>query len=110
GCDQTMRLLVRTASNAYFTQVMSVISLPDQDELVQRAIEPIWEDFLEDLETIDELRRIRERKQKVKTALEGFVDEAVWNAIEARRHGAVTDKSVKQVEFEVLSSSPPEIG
>lgn len=110
GCDQTMRLLVRTASNAYFTQVMSVISLPDQDEEVQKAIEPIWEDFLEDLESIDEFRRVRTKKQKVKSALEGFDDDTAWNAIQARLHGTVTDKSVKQVEFEVLAASQPEIG
>ena len=32
------RLLVRPASNAYFPQVMSVISLPDRNESLEKAV------------------------------------------------------------------------
>jgi len=37
------RLLIRAASNAYFTQQMSVISLPDRDETVKQAVDAAWE-------------------------------------------------------------------
>ena len=38
-CGEPNRLLIRTASNAYFPQVMSVISLPDRDETVKKAVD-----------------------------------------------------------------------
>ncbi len=37
-CSETNRLLVRTASNAYFPQRMSVISLPERDATVREAV------------------------------------------------------------------------
>jgi hypothetical protein len=39
-------LLIRSASNSYFPQLLSVISIPDPDERVRKAVAPIWEDFL----------------------------------------------------------------
>ena len=36
-CDEPNRLLVRHASNAYFPQIMSVISLPDRNETLEKA-------------------------------------------------------------------------
>jgi hypothetical protein len=38
SCNEPNRLLIRTASNAYFTQMMSVISLPGRDETVSKAV------------------------------------------------------------------------
>src|SRR5439155_457085 len=38
-CGEPNRLLIRTASNAYFPQLMSVISLPDRDETVKQAVD-----------------------------------------------------------------------
>ena len=37
-CGEPNRLLIRTASNAYFPQLMSVISLPDRDEEVKKGV------------------------------------------------------------------------
>lgn len=44
-CDEPNRMLVRTASNAYFPQTMSVISLPDRDEAVAQAVDQVWEHY-----------------------------------------------------------------
>lgn len=109
-CDQRYRLLVRTASNAYFTQQFSVISLPDPDELLAQAINPIWEDFLQELDTKEELAKRRTRNEKVKRALDGLADDQVWSFIEARRKGGRGERSVKEVEFDVLASSRDELG
>ena len=38
-CNEPNRLLIRTASNAYFPQLMSVISLPDRNENLREAVE-----------------------------------------------------------------------
>jgi hypothetical protein len=54
-CGEPNRLLIRTASNAYFPQQMSVISLPDRDETVKHAVEAVW-DFLEEAEDADGAR------------------------------------------------------
>ena len=41
-CGEPNRLLVRTASNAYFPQVMSVISLPTQSEELRQAVDQVF--------------------------------------------------------------------
>ncbi|MCY7283887.1 MAG: hypothetical protein LH679_10690 [Cyanobacteria bacterium CAN_BIN43] len=78
------RLLVRSASNAYFSQVLSVISLPDSDSALRDAINLVYEDYLQYLENASEIKRER-RKQKVSVALEKFSDEAVWQEIHRRQ-------------------------
>lgn len=111
SCGEPNRLLIRTASNAYFPQQMSVISLPDRDEVVAAAVDLVWQNFLEYVETIDELRDDRRRKPPVKSALEGLGDEEVFSEITTRRSGgAATTKSVKQAELETLMASRLEIG
>ena len=42
-CDQPSRLLIRTASNAWFPQVLSVLSLPDRGTEVDQAVEELWQ-------------------------------------------------------------------
>lgn len=110
-CGEPNRMLVRTASNAYFPQTMSVISLPDQGEAVAKAVSQVWENFLAYVKTLDQLRAERERPM-VKAALEGFSDEAVFAEISERHAGGsqATIKSVKQVELETLLVSKEEIG
>ena len=108
-CGEPNRLLIRTASNAYFTQQMSVISLPDRDETVKQAVDAAWE-FVEAVEGIDELKYER-KKAKVKAALEGLTDEEVFAEIQARRGFALEQpKSVKQAEMETLVASKDELG
>lgn len=108
-CGEPSRLLIRSASNAYFPQLMSVISLPARDETVRRAVDAVWS-FLEAVENIDELRYER-KKATVKAALEGLSDEEVFADIQSRRTvGAKPDKSVKVAELETLISAKEEIG
>jgi len=71
SCAELNRLLVRHASNAYFPQIMSVISLPDRNETLEKAVNQVWENFLQYVDTLDELRKERQKKPPVKAALEG---------------------------------------
>ena len=105
-CDEPNRMLVRTASNAYFPQTMSVISLPDRDEAVAKAVDQVWEHYLQYVEDLDDLIKERKRKPPVAAALEGFTDEEVFAEIQIAEAGAYPglDKSVKQAEFETLVS------
>jgi hypothetical protein len=108
SCGEPNRLLIRSASNAYFAQLVSVISLPERDEVVQRTLDSVWE-HLEAVETIEDLRYER-KKAKVKSALESLSDEEVFAEIQARRGGPKIEKSVKQAELETLIATQEELG
>jgi hypothetical protein len=109
SCGEPNRLLIRTASNAYFPQLMSVISLPDRDETVKQAVDSAWE-FLEEVEELEQLKYER-KKAKVKAALEGLADEEAFAEIQARRSGVTeAPKTVKQAELETLVASKEALG
>ncbi len=113
GCGTPNRLLVRTASNAYFSQTMKVISLPARDEKLAQAVSQVWEFFLQYVKSPERLQQEQEEKPPVAAALEGFSDQEVWAEIQARRGtggegGPV--KSVKEVEFETLIASKEGLG
>ena len=102
--------MVRSASNAYFSQLLGVISLPDSDDALQKAVNLVYDDFLQETESSDQIKYER-KKQKVAAALFGFSDEAVWVEIQRRQGGQDKQyKSIKQVEIETLLSSPFEVG
>ncbi|MEO5340503.1 MAG: DUF1998 domain-containing protein [Magnetococcus sp. MYC-9] len=103
GCDEQNRLLIRSASNAYFPQRMSVISIPDAASPVDDVVRSLWDDFLVDVLSQDDLRRVR-AKPTPTAKLQGLEDDAILQAIErVRLGGSALDRSVKDVEFDVLS-------
>jgi hypothetical protein len=112
SCGEPNRLLVRTASNAYFPQTMSVISLPDRNETMVKAVTMVWETYLQFVMSLEDLQSDRKKKPPVEAALKGFTDEEVFAEIQARRGvGApVSAKTVKQAEIETLLTSQEEIG
>jgi len=108
-CGDSSRLLIRSASNAYFSQLMSVISLPDRNENIREAVEAVW-DFIGEVQDVGELKYER-KKAKVQVALEGFADEEVFAEIKVRRgQSAQLATTVKQAEIETLSASKPDMG
>ncbi|MGO9122889.1 MAG: DrmB family protein [Desulfomonilaceae bacterium] len=109
SCGEPNRLLIRTASNAYFPVTMSAISLPERDEAIKAAVDSVWE-FLVEVEEITELKYER-KKTKVKLALEEFSDEEIMAEIVARKTPSFEQtKPIKLAEFETLSTSSDEIG
>jgi Domain of unknown function (DUF1998) len=108
-CGEPSRLLIRSASNAYFPQLMSVISLPERDQTVKQTVDRVWS-HLEAVEEMEQLRYER-RKAVVKEALDGLSDEEVFAEIRSRALGGVkAEKSVKVAELETLISVKDEIG
>lgn len=108
-CGEANRLLIRTASNAYFSQLMSVISLPDRNENIRDAVDAVW-DFVGEAEGINDVDYER-KKAKVHTALEGYASDEIFAQIKSRRGESSADqKSVKQVELETLSAAKEELG
>ena len=80
-CDEKQRLLVRTASNGYFAQTTSVITIPEPESL-RRRVQSAW-NILQaaTAETLPAFRTI----PNVKEALGTATDEKVLEAITAER-------------------------
>ena len=47
------RLLIRTASNAYFAQVLSVIHIPDRDQALRAAVDVVWSAHLKSIPSLE---------------------------------------------------------
>ena len=110
ACEEPNRLLNRSASNAYFSQTLSVIHIPDAEAALKEAVDAVFEDFLQYCESVEDVTRER-RKQRVLTALEGHSDDVVWADIQRRKGGTpVEARSIKQAEFETLMASPDSMG
>jgi hypothetical protein len=109
-CGDFNRLLIRSASNAYFPQSLSVISIPDSRKPVDDATRSLWADFLSDVEDVAELAKCR-RKPTVAGTLQGFTDDEVMDSIKRVRGGGTGfERPVKEVEFAALSEARDELG
>lgn len=109
-CALPSRLLIRTASNAYFPQVFSVLSLPERRNEVEQVVEELWED-LQLVKNAEGLAFIK-GKPKVANRLLQFTDEEVLAAI-LRAHEAsmeTDDRPVKQVELDAILAAPEGFG
>jgi hypothetical protein len=110
GSPEKNHLLIRSASNAYFAEIMSVISLPDHDAALRAAVELVWEDFLQYVDNADDLRRER-KKAKVAAALDGQIEDAILADIKRRKAGVAPRwKPIKQDELDMLMKSAETLG
>lgn len=101
------RLLVRSASNAYFAQSLRVISIPEAGRALRLAVDALWEDELAFIDDLDDLVRLRRKqKPKVTSALGTLADAEVWSEIQRRRAGFSQDRTIKQAELETLLAAP----
>ena len=107
-CNQPSRLLIRTATNAYFSQVVSALSLPDRGAAVERAVRELWDDLqiVEDLASLGFMKK----KPNVTEKLLPFSDEEVIRTIEQVKRGDGSVRAVKEAELEALLSVPEGFG
>lgn len=109
-CGKPNRLLTRAASNAYFSQTMGVISIPDANQALRDAVDRVWADHLEYAESEQDVKKER-RRDKVAAALEGLSDAAVWAEVDRRRAGiAAAQKGIKEAEIETLLAQKASLG
>lgn len=109
-CDEDSKLLVRSASNAYFPQTLGVISIPDADEELRKAVDLVYDDFLSEVASAVELDFAR-KMAKVKAALEGWANDVIMAEIERRKTKApAARKSIKQTEIETFMAQPESAG
>jgi hypothetical protein len=110
-CGEYNRLLIRTASNAYFPQKLSVISLPDRGQALHTAVGKVWQSHLQVVQDEAMLAMFRQLPE-VSSALAGFDDDEVMRVIEARRAGqeGPPQRKIREAEFELLTCGQPVIG
>jgi hypothetical protein len=110
GCGQPNRLLIRSASNAYFPQLLSVISIPDSMEAVDRVVTALWESHLSAVQDKQQLQFVV-TMPVVRSQVEDFSIDQVMAAIHRKRLGGTGDeRPVKEAEFDALSETKPELG
>jgi len=111
GCDQNLKLLIRTATNTYFPQVLTVISLPSEEDALTRLID----DLLGELDGVKSLEDVASAKRfnpKVSAALGSYSDADIFARLCRIREGARASagQPPKLAEFDVFASGRTEIG
>ena len=98
---------MRTATNGYFAQVESALSIPDPAQEIEERLEVVWK-IVKDADA-STLPVLRTAVEDVRTGLEGYSDEEVLDAIGARRAGRpVLRESLRTAELRQLRQSPEE--
>jgi hypothetical protein len=103
-CGRISRLLIRSASNAYFPQKLSVISIPDLQNLTDDIVRSAWDAGLSLVDSPDKLAFVRQIPA-VATKIAGLEDQTVFDAINRIRQGSGIERPVKEVEFEALAAA-----
>lgn len=111
GCTANLRLLTRSATNTYFPQAATVISLPHSEDEIGRRVG----DFLSELReaaSAAEIKFARRFNASLAAALESYGDEDVFACVQRLLAGggaeAVADPRI--AEFEVFASGRELIG
>lgn len=109
-CTEPNRLLIRTASNAYFAQRITVISIPSAvNEELRAAVNSIWDRF-EDTKSRDEVSAELKRSGVQKVLGSFDQEEVVGYVLEKHGGGSTTDLKPKEAEFATLGSQKKEMG
>ena len=111
GCGLNLKLLIRTATNTYFPQVLTVIALPaEDDELTRRVGEVVGE--LTNVTSPTAVGLAKQFNPRIAASLGGYSDEETFSALQRIRDGAqsAVGQSAKLAEFEVFASGRSSIG
>ncbi len=106
SCDEWLRLLVRTASNSYFSQVVSALTVPEPGKDLEDVLGVHWATLqaatdvsLPAFRTIPDIGR----------ALDGWDDDTVLRAVQAKIAGAATAREpLRTAEFKQFVAQPVE--
>lgn len=109
-CQSDLKLLPRSATNTYFTQTITIISLTSEDSQVREAVR-------EHRATIDSVRAlpnfivILRSLPQTREALSPFADDEIERAIADEASGESTASANPRIaEFDLLASGKPQIG
>ena len=105
SCDEKLKLLIRTGSNVWFPQRLSVLSIPDSSDKVKKLVSKHW-DSLQDVETTRDLTLLFSLVRALSRAFQDFEPGDVLDAIRAKRTGA--DKKlapIREAEWKELMTA-----
>jgi len=105
-CEESLRLLVRTASNAYFAQTVSALSVPEVGREMEEAVRQVW-DILKSAtaETLGAFRSI----PRVQMAIGRYSDDDVLATVAAlKKGGSAQREPLRTAEFRQFTSAKPE--
>lgn len=111
-CDLQQELLVRTASHAYFAQVVSALRLPEPEPdpvRVRLRAKDVWK-AVQKVTTAEDLAVIAKLMDHVGSAIQGYPMDAVLAAIRAENAGAeaTAERPLRSAEYERLVHAPLE--
>jgi hypothetical protein len=111
-CDQRLKMLVRTASDAYFAQVVSALRLrdPEPDPLRERVrAKEIW-NIVQNVTSRADLEPFARLVPTIASAIAGHSLDAVVAAIAAERDAGAkqAERPLRSVEFERITTAPIE--
>jgi len=112
-CNEVNRLLIRSATNAHFPQLLSVISIPQHVSPCDEAVRRLFSDHLQTVSTVAEVETLLKLVPLVKRELGHYTPQQVFESVERLRGasgGSADDRPVKTVEFEALSAVMDEAG
>ncbi|WP_343526971.1 DUF1998 domain-containing protein [Sphingomonas sp.] len=111
ACGEQLRFLTRTATNAYFPQVLTVISLPAAEDELSRLVEAHM-DAIDWVTTEAEMAIARRSNPSLRAALSGWSDAEIVARIAQLRHAGhqTLAKAPKVAEFDLLASGLAQIG
>jgi hypothetical protein len=111
GCDQNLKLLTRTATNTYFPQVYTVISLPAEEDELSQLVDELSGD-LTSVQTLQDVAQAKKFNPKISATLGSYSDGDIFDRLRRVREGAKADatRSPKLSEFDTFASGNAEIG
>jgi hypothetical protein len=111
ACGDNLKLLTRTATNTYFAQVDTVISLPSAEDELTKLVAEFYAE-LTPVTSLQEMAQARKFIDKVRFAFEGWSDADIFDRLTRIREGALSDAtgSAKPAEFDVFACGRAEIG
>ncbi len=105
-CVEDLRLLVRTASNSYFAQVVSALSIPEPGMSLRDAVTDNWGALqVADATNLPAFRQI----PKIRTALAGHADDEVLRTVDdIKNKREPVREALRTAEFKQLVAAPRE--
>ena len=106
GCTDRLRLLVRSASNSYFGQEVSALSIPERGRDLEAAVRKVWDTLqVATAENLPIFRTI----PAVREALGSASDAEVLATIaQIRLGGPAVREPLRTAEYRQLIAAPPE--
>tara|TARA_R110000868_G_scaffold7112_4_gene38877 strand:+ start:2355 stop:4205 length:1851 start_codon:yes stop_codon:yes gene_type:complete len=110
SCAEDLRLLPRSATNTYFAQTVTVISLTRSDDRVRQRIDE-HRQVIDSLRALPNFIEVLRSLPQTKEPFSPFSDDEILTALSSMAEGADKPSTNPRVaEFDVLASGAPVIG